>query len=305
MIRYYSPTEINRDRWDKLIAASVNSLPYACTWYLDAIHGDQWGALIEDDYTFVMPIPEKSKWAIAYLSTPLFIQQLGVFSEVPVEESKTQSFLNELKTKFSYIDFNVNYGNPIESDTLFTTNQRTNLILPIPEDRTLIRNSFSENLLRNIQKAEKLKLCYGTCSVRSVINLFSENKAATLPNWNEKNYIVLERLFHMASLRGFARSMGMYSQKHELLCGAIFMEWNGRSIFLFSGNSEKGKESGAMAYLIYQYILDAPTGTQIFDFEGSDNPGLKRFYESFGAIEQNYIHLKHNSLPFYMRWLKS
>ena len=305
MIRYYSPTEINRDRWDKLIAASVNSLPYACTWYLDAIHGDQWGALIEDDYTFVMPIPEKSKWAIAYLSTPLFIQQLGVFSEVPVEESKTQSFLNELKTKFSYIDFNVNYGNPIESDTLFTTNQRTNLILPIPEDRTLIRNSFSENLLRNIQKAEKLKLYYGTCSVRSVINLFSENKAATLPNWNEKNYIVLERLFHMASLRGFARSMGMYSQKHELLCGAIFMEWNGRSIFLFSGNSEKGKESGAMAYLIYQYILDAPTGTQIFDFEGSDNPGLKRFYESFGAIEQNYIHLKHNSLPFYMRWLKS
>ena len=305
MIRYYSPTEINRDRWDKLIAASVNSLPYACTWYLDAIHGDQWGALIEDDYTFVMPIPEKSKWAIAYLSTPLFIQQLGVFSEVPVEESKTQSFLNELKTKFSYIDFNVNYGNPIESDTLFTTNQRTNLILPIPEDRTLIRNSFSENLLRNIQKAEKLKLCYGTCSVRSVINLFSENKAATLPNWNEKNYIVLERLFHMASLRGFARSMGMYSQKHELLCGAIFMEWNGRSIFLFSGNSEKGKESGAMAYLIYQYILDAPTGTQIFDFEGSDNPGLKRFYESFGAIEQNYINLKHNSLPVYLRWLKS
>ncbi len=305
MIRYYSPTEINRDRWDKLIAASVNSLPYACTWYLDAIHGDQWGALIEDDYTFVMPIPEKSKWAIAYLSTPLFIQQLGIFSEVPVEESKTQSFLNELKTKFSYIDFNVNYGNPIESDTLFTTNQRTNLILPIPEDRTLIRNSFSENLLRNIQKAEKLKLYYGTCSVRSVINLFSENKAATLPNWNEKNYIVLERLFHMASLRGFARSMGMYSQKHELLCGAIFIEWNGRSIFLFSGNSEEGKESGAMAYLIYQYILDAPTGTKIFDFEGSDNPGLKRFYESFGAIEQNYIHLKHNSLPFYMRWLKS
>ncbi len=305
MIRYYSPTEINRDRWDKLIAASVNSLPYACTWYLDAIHGDQWGALIEDDYTLVMPIPEKSKWAIAYLSTPLFIQQLGIFSEVPVEESKTQSFLNELKTKFSYIDFNVNYGNPIESDTLFTTNQRTNLILPIPEDRTLIRNSFSENLLRNIQKAEKLKLYYGTCSVRSVINLFSENKAATLPNWNEKNYIVLERLFHMASLRGFARSMGMYSQKHELLCGAIFMEWNGRSIFLFSGNSEEGKESGAMAYLIYQYILDAPTGTKIFDFEGSDNPGLKRFYESFGAIEQNYIHLKHNSLPFYMRWLKS
>lgn len=305
MIRYYSPTEINRDRWDKLIAASVNSLPYACTWYLDAIHGDQWGALIEDDYTFVMPIPEKSKWAIAYLSTPLFIQQLGIFSEVPVEESKTQSFLNELKTKFSYIDFNVNYGNPIESDTLFTTNQRTNLILPIPEDRTPIRNSFSENLLRNIQKAEKLKLYYGICSVRSVINLFSENKAATLPNWNEKNYIVLERLFHMASLRGFARSMGMYSQKHELLCGAIFIEWNGRSIFLFSGNSEEGKESGAMAYLIYQYILDAPTGTKIFDFEGSDNPGLKRFYESFGAIEQNYIHLKHNSLPFYMRWLKS
>ena len=303
MIRYYSPTEINRDRWDKLIAASLNSLPYACTWYLDAIHGDQWGALIEDDYIAVMPIPEKSKWAVKYLSTPLFIQQLGIFSEVLIEESKTQAFLNELN--FRFIDFNLNYGNPIGSNALFATNLRTNLILPIPDDRLLIRNSFSENTLRNIQKAEKLKLYYGTCSVRSVINLFSENKAATLPNWNEKYYIVLERLFHMASLRGFARSMGMYSQNHELICGAIFIEWNGQCIFLFSGNSEEGKESGAMAYLIYQYILDAPKGTRVFDFEGSDNPGLKRFYESFGAIEQNYIHLKHNSLPFYMRWLKS
>ena len=305
MIRYFAPTEINRDRWDKLIAASVNSLPYACTWYLDAIHGDQWGALIEDDYLAVMPIPEKSKWAVSYLSTPLFVQQLGIFSQEPISALQTHAFLDELKSKFSYIDVNMNYGNPMTSDAEFTASQRTNLVLPLPDDRTLIRNSFSENLSRNIQKAEKLNLYYGTCSVRSVINMFSENKAATVPNWNEKNYIILERLFHMASLRGFARSMAMYSQKHELLCGAIFIEWNGRSIFLFSGNSDKGKESGAMANLIYQYILDAPSETKTFDFEGSNNPGLKRFYESFGAIEQNYIHLKHNSLPFYLRWLKS
>ena len=206
MIRYYSPTEINRDRWDKLIAASVNSLPYACTWYLDAIHGDQWGALIEDDYLAVMPIPEKSKWAVSYLSTPLFVQQLGIFSQEPVSALQIHAFLDELKSKFSYIDVNMNYGNPMTSDAEFTTSQRTNLVLPLPGDRTLIRNSFSENLSRNIQKAEKLNLYYGTCSVRSVINMFSENKAATIPNWNEKNYIILERLFHMASLRGFARA---------------------------------------------------------------------------------------------------
>lgn len=305
MIKYYSPAEINRDRWDKLIAASLNSLPYACTWYLDAIHGDQWGALIEDDYIAVMPVPKKSKWTVAYLATPLFIQQMGIFSEVPVEATKTQAFLNKLKELIKYIDFNLNFGNPIESCPSYRINQRTNLILPIPEDRRLLRNYFSENILRSIQKAEKLNLYYGTCSVRMVINLFSEFKADTIPNWNDTYYIVLERLFHMASLRGFARSMGMYSLKHELLCGAIFIEWNGRSIFLFSGNSEKGKESGAMAYLIYQYMLDAPPETKVFDFEGSDHFGLKRFYESFGSIEKNYIHLKHNRLPLYLRWLKS
>jgi hypothetical protein len=305
MIRYYSPTEINRNRWDKLIAESVNSLPYACTWYLDAVYGDRWNALIEDDYKAVMPLPFKEKYFVRYLSTPLFVQQLGVFSVEELSADTINRFITELQKHVKFIDFNFNFANLNPCIESLNSKIRHNLVLKIPNDRHELPLGYSENLKRNIKKAENLDLFLSTCSIRSIINLFSADKAASIPNWKIEYYNVLERLYHMASLRGYARALGVYSKERNLLCGACFIEWNGRSIFLFSGNSAEGKESGAMAYLIHLYFLEMPQGTEIFDFEGSDNPGLKRFYESFGAIEQNYLNLKHNSLPFYLRWLKS
>jgi hypothetical protein len=305
MIRFVKQTEINRHKWDQLIATSKTALPYAKTWYLDAVYGDRWDALIKDDYEAVMPLPVKQKYLVSYLPTPLFTQQLGIFSPSEIPAALVAEFMHQVRERVKFIDFNLNYANPVDLAEQFNSTPRTNLVLDISDDRSMISNKYSDNLKRNIRKAEENQLYFSTCSIRSIINLFIADKASSIPNWKVEYYNVLERLYHMASLRGYARTLGAYSAERNLLCGACFIEWNGRSIFLFSGNSTEGKESGAMSYLIHQYLLDAPKGTRVFDFEGSDNPGLKRFYESFGAIEQNYINLKHNSLPVYLRWLKS
>ena len=305
MIRLLKQTEINRYRWDQVVLSSQNAMPYAKSWYLDAVFGDRWSALIEDDYIAVMPLPIKDKYFIKYLSTPLFTQQLGIFSVEELSADRINLFISELQKHIKFIDFNLNFANSGLSLESCSIKTRHNLILKVPINRDHFLLGYSENLRRNIKKAGGLGLYLSICSIRSIINLFGADKAATIPNWKTEYYNVLERLYHMAALRGNARTLGIYSAERELLCGACFLEWNGRSIFLFSGNSIEGKESGAMAYLIHLYLLEMPEGTEIFDFEGSDNPGLKRFYESFGAIEQNYLNLKHNSLPFYIRWLKS
>ena len=64
MIRLLKQTEIIRYRWDQVVLSSQNAMPYAKSWYLDAVFGDRWSALIEDDYKAVMPLPIKEKYFV-------------------------------------------------------------------------------------------------------------------------------------------------------------------------------------------------------------------------------------------------
>jgi len=54
-------------------------------------------------------------------------------------------------------------------------------------------------------------------------------------------------------------------------------------------------------HLILQFAGHGMT----FDFEGSENPGIARFYKSFGAEKVHYYRLKINRLPWIIRLLKS
>ena len=46
-----------------------------------------------------------------------------------------------------------------------------------------------------------------------------------------------------------------------------------------------------MTYLINFYIKHNSSKKECLDFEGSNILGVKRFYEGFGAVEKNYLHV--------------
>ena len=54
-IRFLRRSEIDLDKWDDTIAKATHSLPYAFSWYLDAV-AEHWDALVMDDYKAVMPL---------------------------------------------------------------------------------------------------------------------------------------------------------------------------------------------------------------------------------------------------------
>jgi hypothetical protein len=80
MIRFLKHNEVDTDRWDDCIKNSVNSMPYAFSWYLDIVV-EQWNALILNDYEAVFPLPTRKKYTFTYAYTPSWIQQLGLFSK--------------------------------------------------------------------------------------------------------------------------------------------------------------------------------------------------------------------------------
>ena len=98
--------------------------------------------------------------------------------------------------------------------------------------------------------------------------------------------LVLSSTKKLARKIGFL--LGVYDGAQKLLSVAFFISYFNRDILLFN-SSNKNIKNSSMTFLIDQYIQSNIKQNKLLDFEGSNIPGVKRFYKGFGSIERNYI----------------
>lgn len=296
-IRYLQNHEINQDKWDDCIAHSFNGLVYAYTWYLDSIC-EEWHALVEGDYERVFPLVVKRKFTIELLYQPFFTQQLGVFSRKILNQDVVTEFVNKIPSKFKYVEINLNALNKVDGRS-FTVIPQLNLELDIINPYEKIKIRYSKNLSRNLKKASKAQLSLNkNCKPDEVVRLFKENNGKQYRNITALDYLRFKRMIYTAVYKGMADVYGVYDRTNELCAGGVFIRSHNRASFLFSGLSKFGKEISAMPFLIDSYIQDHAEHHLTFDFEGSNNKQLARFYKSFGAQEVWYSKLILNRMNF-------
>lgn len=286
MINYLEHNAIDKPKWDALIAESGNI--YAFSWYLDIVHPG-WEALVEDDYQSVMPLTGGKKFGVNYLFQPFFVQQLGVFSKSPMTAEMTEAFLKAIPSKYRFAEIRFNEGNTFAEGAQGVEYHR-NVLLGLNQEYEAIRANYHQNTKRNLAKAESNNLqLVETVIPYHVVALFRDNRGALLDKWGDAEYDVLTHLAKVAQKRNAAFMLGV-SEKGvgQLLCAAIFMKTKGRITFLFSGLTEEGKQRQAMTYLLDQVIQKHSRQPMTFDFEGSDDDNLARFYLGFGGNETKY-----------------
>lgn len=294
MIQYLQHNQIDKSKWDATIAECGNI--YAFSWYLDMVH-PQWEALVEDDYQSVMPLTGGKKFGINYLYQPYFVQQLGVFSKEPVTPEKTNEFLNAIPNKYRFAEIRLNENNSFDNDVQGVEYHR-NVLLDLNKDYEAIRAGYHQNTKRNLAKAEDNNLQLVTSVIPyHVVALFRDNRGALLDKWGDAEYGVLTRLAQVAQQRNAAFMLGVNEKGiGQLICAAIFMKTNDRITFLFSGLTVEGKQRQAMTYLLDQVIQKYANQPMTFDFEGSDDENLARFYLGFGGTEAKYPSYTFNRL---------
>lgn len=296
MIRFLVHDEIDKIKWDNCIKASFNGNLYVWSWYLDIVH-PSWSALVENDYERVFPLTGKKKYGVSYLFQPFFAQQLGIFSKSILNASIVESFLNAIPKEFLFAEMRLNSHNKIErfSGTI-TYHRNFELDLIRPYER--IFAAYSTNTKRNLKKALQADLQWQK-NIRpdDVITLFRQNRGRTISHWNDLEYNRLKQLAYTAIYRGQCLVYGVYGKPNELDAGAIFMKSHSKIVFLFSGASQRAKENHALTLLIDRVIQEFSPGQLVLDFEGSDNPGLARFYKGFGSFETKYPGIKINRMP--------
>lgn len=296
MIRYLRHEEIDKVKWDVCIRESFNGNAYAWSWYLDIVH-QKWEALVENDYERVFPLTGNARFGINYLFQPFFAQQLGIFSRAILNPTVVNEFLTAIPPHIRFVEIKLNTHNKI-NNTAFEVQQHKNHELDLIHTYDRISKKYAANTKRNLKKASDAGLTLAkNIKPEQIVELFRQNKGRTISHWNKREYSRLVQLAYAGIYRGQAMVYGVLSSKNTLLAGAIFVKSHHKLIFLFSGTNTEGRENHAITFLIDATIKEFSLSQFVFDFEGSDNLNLARFYKGFGSKETNYPGIRINKLP--------
>lgn len=301
MLRFLTHHEINAAKWDHCISDSGTTLPYAYTWWLDAVNPG-WNALVMDDYVAVMPLTGRKKLGFNYLYQPFLTQQLGVYSADFEVKNKAGLFLEAIPDAYRYIDIQLNTENNPSSD-LFRVNYRTNFELSLSKDYMSMFSSYHRNCRRNVQKARAAGLKVDRGPGPSLFSRFVSRNIENRLRHTAGLFAILEKLAATTELNGSGEITGVYGD-HQLLAAGWTVNTPGRVLFMACASTGEGKRNQAM-YALVDHIISLHAGSgKIFDFTGSNMPGVAYFNAGFGAIKTAYPLVKRNTLPWYLKLLK-
>ena len=289
-IKSLKNNQIDYKKWDECIAKSKNRLVYPYSWYLDVV-SPGWEALILGDYEYIMPLTVKNKLGINYLVQPILTQQLGVYSPQNIDAKIMKKFRRNIF--FLSYEINLNYGN-YEPGLLISPNY----VLKLDSSYDEIFGNYSDNTKRNLQSAYKCSLQIKEIedSIDFIDFIFSVNK-----NYRLAHKIMATELIEVALLNNKIVLYGVYNIQNQLITALGLLKDDRRLTYLMPASNEQGKAMRAMFFLIDQ-IIRKYTGTGMtLDFEGSQIPGIARFYRGFGASNEPYYLMRRFRPKFLMK----
>jgi len=297
-ISYIQHADIDKKKWDQCIADSKNELIYAYSYYLDVM-SKNWDALIWKDYEMIMPLTWNKKFGISYLRQPAFTQQLGIFGNSLFENNITEKFIDKAMELFPFAEINLNFGNE------YATMKKCNLILPLNNSFVEIKNSFNNDLIKNIKKANRNNLIYTSSEdIETAIQSYKKTYSAKFHS-SKKDFEDFQQLCLLLKTKEQIFVRKVNSKEGHLLAIAIFLKDKKRIYNIMSTTFSEGRKLEANHFLLHELIKEFSGQNLILDFEGSEIPSIHSFYKKFGAIEQQYPFVRINKLKSWQRLFKN
>lgn len=287
MIQFVNAEHIDPKRWDDAIYSSQFPSIFATYQFL-SLSCKTWGALIDETYQTLIPLPYNVKFGVHYIYTPPFISRLGVFSKRGIKQEEIQHFLNQIPSKFVLKELILNQSNDLDTGTLFTSFE-----LSLDSSFETLFSSFSSNTKRNIKDAETKGLTYSDhVEIEEVIQLFKQNRGKELSKKIPQNhYDILITLAKLAEQNDLLDKVAVRNSQGVLIAAALFLKDQDRIWFWFSGRNNEYADQKGMFFLMNEYLKQHSNQKVILDFNGSNNPNIARFYAGFGSQKYTY--------PFY------
>jgi hypothetical protein len=301
MIEYLANNEIDKVRWDACISAIHNCRPYAYSWYLD-IMAPGWEALVDDDYDSVCPVPAFKKYGFYYIATPVFLQQLGIFSPDNNVFTKLDEYLSFMPEFYRLIDLCIAQH---PGSNGFRTTVKDNYELDLSKQYSALWDGYSSDCRRNVKLAhEKKMVAEEIKSPQEVIKLFRDNSGRNLRGVKNRDYEKLVRLMQHCLKNGKGRLIGIRNKDGELIYGTFIVLVPESITLLFTATSQESREERAGYFVINSLIEEYAGSNRVFDFCGSSISTVADYNRSFGSVKVPYYRIYRNRLPWPLKMFK-
>jgi hypothetical protein len=126
-----------------------------------------------------------------------------------------------------------------------------------------------------------------------------------MKNLSDDDYFRFQSLCILLQKNRVCFTRKVEDENGQLLAIGLFLMDSKRIYNLMNTTTDEGRSKEANHFLLDQVLREFSGSNLLFDFEGSDLPGVKGFYEKFGATNQPYFYYHFNKLPKLLRLLKS
>lgn len=299
MIKCVKRDNLDVKKWNQCVESSPYGRIYAMSYYLDAVcTTGTWAGLVADDYAAVMPLPINQRIPFfPRIMLPHFSQQLGVFAENDPSPAMIAEFIAAIPDTYKSVYVQLNDANPVQGIHGKEVQSRSNYILPLRQNHEVLIKNYSTNLKRNIKKGAKAGLSVDSLSVAEFIPFYLAYDKSKYTQ-KSKTLDVLGSLLPILIEREEAIIYAAQDEQQNILAACVITIFNKRLTYLMANSSTDGKEKRAMPWLIDQIILQHSATMDYLDFEGSDMPGIAKFFDSFGAELRPYYLIRYERFPF-------
>ncbi len=303
------PGLTNKESYRQLCSSFVGLPIFMKDWWLDQVCTDWNVAIVQngDQISGVWAYPIEQKMGVRLLRTPMLTPYLGphIFFPPDLKQGKRDSFEYETtaqllaqmpEAKVWHLAISPGYKQVgILNAHDFEVSARQTYLMYLEGDEKALFSQLHEGHRRKIKKADK------ELSIADEPELIDKLWTYHNSTLSDKEVAVPYTQEQVQSLFKSCREQGSsalwVARKEDDIQAIVWQVWDDqRSYYLMGAKNPQANDNMAMTTLLWHAIKKAHNlGHQYFDFEGSMDSGVEKFFRNFGADKELYLTVKKNN----------
>lgn len=289
---------INTELWDKCISNSVNGCVFAYSWYLNQ-SCPGWNALVNENYSIVMPLPNTKLWGTPIIYKPTFSTHLGIFSTQPFDNEVLKNFIASIPNEYKHVQLVLDKFNigkiEISKNFGFEQTFELDLISNYQQIKELYNNFLKEKL--EIIENSKLNMV-GGIQLIDLLQLYVANPNFSSHKLNEAKLKQLRNIGLNCLRNNAGEIIGAYDSNNNLCAAAIFLSSHNKAHLVFHVQNKFALKNFVLDFLVDYFIKRHSEKNLTLSVPKICATGID--FQLFGAIPVSYPKLYINKLPVHL-----